>query len=104
MPEGEKTSIAVVIHGEPVLRTYLHVPTRPGKALNRILFDTSFAVSAFLGGLAAGRCNLIVVVSPPLQAGLSGWLWAAGDGWSAACCSTSRSPAYRSSSRTGTRR
>lgn len=63
-----------VIHGVPVLRTYLYVPARPGRALNRILFDTSFAVSALLGGLTTGRCDLVVVVSPPLQAGLSGWL------------------------------
>jgi colanic acid biosynthesis glycosyl transferase WcaI len=62
------------IHGVPVLRTYLYVPRRPGRAINRILFDTSFAVSALLGGLTMGRCDLVIVVSPPLQTGLSGWL------------------------------
>jgi colanic acid biosynthesis glycosyl transferase WcaI len=71
---GGKWFMRELIHGVPVLRTYLYVPRRPGRALNRILFDTSFAVSALLGGLTTGRCDLIVVVSPPLQAGLSGWL------------------------------
>jgi colanic acid biosynthesis glycosyl transferase WcaI len=60
----------------PVVRTFLYVPTRPGRTLDRILFDTSFAVSALLGGLTTGRCDLVVVISPPLQAALSGWLLA----------------------------
>ena len=62
-----------VINGVPVLRTYLYVPKRPGKALNRILFDMSFTVSSLFGGLTTSRCDLIVVISPPLQLGLTGW-------------------------------
>ena len=61
------------INGVPVLRTYLYVPGRPGKALNRIMFDMSFAMSALLGGLSVGGCDVIVAISPPLQIGLTGW-------------------------------
>ena len=43
----------------------LYVPAQAGRALNRILFDTSFALSALIGGLAAGRCDVIVAISPP---------------------------------------
>jgi colanic acid biosynthesis glycosyl transferase WcaI len=63
-----------VINGVPVLRTYLYVPKQPGKSVNRILFDTSFAISSLLGGLTVSRCDLIVVISPPLQLGLMAWL------------------------------
>lgn len=62
------------IHGVPVYRTFLFMPANPRTTLNRILFDWSFTLSALLGGLAAGPCDIIVVVSPPLQLGLTGWL------------------------------
>jgi len=62
------------INGVPVLRTYVYVPKDPSRALRRILFDTSFAVSSFFGGMAAGPLDLVVVISPPLQLGLTGWL------------------------------
>ncbi|MGQ0568862.1 MAG: glycosyltransferase, partial [Armatimonadota bacterium] len=63
-----------VINGVPVLRTYLYVPRRPKKALNRVLFDMSFSISSLLGGLVTGKCDMIVVVSPPLQLGIGGVL------------------------------
>ena len=62
------------INGVPVLRTWTYVPSQPKRTINRILFDTSFALSSLLGGLAAGTADLIVVISPPLQLGLTGWL------------------------------
>ena len=62
------------INGVPVLRTYVFVPSRPQVTFNRVLFDISFSLSAFLGGLSSGRCHLIIVVSPPLQLGISGWI------------------------------
>jgi colanic acid biosynthesis glycosyl transferase WcaI len=62
------------IHGVTVLRTWAYIPSRPRRTLNRILFDTSFAASALLGGLFCGKADLIVVISPPLQLGLTGWL------------------------------
>jgi len=63
-----------VINGVPVRRVYLYVPREPRRTLNRILFDLSFSVSALLGGLASGPCDVVVAISPPLQIGLSGWL------------------------------
>lgn len=73
-PYSGKRFMREVINGVPVLRTYVYIPQQPGKAFNRILFDVSFSISALLGGLTTGRCDLIIVVSPPLQLGLSGWL------------------------------
>jgi colanic acid biosynthesis glycosyl transferase WcaI len=73
-PYEGKRFMREVINGVPVLRTYLYVPQQSGKALNRILFDMSFTLSSLLGGVTTGRCDLLVVVSPPLQLGLSGWL------------------------------
>jgi colanic acid biosynthesis glycosyl transferase WcaI len=63
-----------VINGIPVCRTFLYVPHQPRKALSRMLFDTSFAVSSLLAGLFIGSCDAVVVISPPLQVGLTGWL------------------------------
>ncbi|MCL4410141.1 MAG: hypothetical protein M1356_07515 [Gammaproteobacteria bacterium] len=65
-----------VINGVPVQRTFLYVPAHPKKALNRILFDISFAVSSLLGGLFSGPSDVVVAISPPLQLGLTGWLLA----------------------------
>jgi colanic acid biosynthesis glycosyl transferase WcaI len=63
-----------IVNGVPVLRTFLYVPSRPQKSLNRILFDSSFGLSSLLGGFFVGPADLIIVVSPPLQLGLTGWL------------------------------
>lgn len=62
------------IDGVPVKRTYLYVPKQPRKALQRILFDCSFALSALIGNLFSPRADLIIVISPPLQIGLTGWI------------------------------
>jgi colanic acid biosynthesis glycosyl transferase WcaI len=63
-----------VINGVPVLRTWIYIPAQPKKSIQRILFDLSYALTALLGGLFAGRADLIVAVSPPLQLGLTAWL------------------------------
>src|ERR1700735_4139528 len=39
------------IDGVPVKRTWLYVPKQPKSVLQRILFDCSFALSAFLGNV-----------------------------------------------------
>jgi putative colanic acid biosynthesis glycosyltransferase WcaI len=62
------------INGVPVKRSYLYVPKQPKKALQRILFDSSFALSALIGNLFSPRADLVIVVSPPLQIGVTGWL------------------------------
>jgi len=64
-----------IVNGVPVLRTWAYVPRNPRKAINRIIFDTSFSLAAFVSGLlAGGRCDILVVISPPLQLGVSAWL------------------------------
>ncbi len=63
-----------IINGVPILRTYVYVPRRPRKALSRILYDMSFTVSALLGALTTGPCDTLIVVSPPLQIGVTGWV------------------------------
>jgi colanic acid biosynthesis glycosyl transferase WcaI len=62
-----------IINGVPVRRTYLFVPTEPRRAINRVLFDTSFAASSLLGALGVRRPDIVVAISPPLQLGLTGW-------------------------------
>jgi putative colanic acid biosynthesis glycosyltransferase WcaI len=64
------------INGVAVLRTWLYVPAQPGKAWKRILFDTSFALSALVGGLLQPRADVVIAVSPPLQLGVTAWLLA----------------------------
>ncbi|MGO9455405.1 MAG: WcaI family glycosyltransferase [Candidatus Binataceae bacterium] len=59
------------INGIPVLRTWLYVPARPGRAANRVAFDMSFAVSAMLGGIISGPVDVIIAISPPLQIALT---------------------------------
>jgi colanic acid biosynthesis glycosyl transferase WcaI len=61
------------INGVDVLRTYLYVPKRPGRARSRVMFDSSFALSALIGGLVSGPIDVIVAISPPLQLGLIAW-------------------------------
>jgi len=63
-----------VVGGVAILRTYLYVPGKPVRAVSRILFDLSFSLSSLLGALSTGRSDLIMVISPPLQLGLTGWL------------------------------
>jgi colanic acid biosynthesis glycosyl transferase WcaI len=65
-----------VISGVDVLRTWAYIPSDPRRASRRIAFDTSFAISALFRGIFAGPCDVVVVISPPLQLGLSGWLLA----------------------------
>jgi colanic acid biosynthesis glycosyl transferase WcaI len=74
--EGYRRSLfrREIINGVPVQRTWLYVPSQPRRASSRILFDLSFTLSAFIGGLFAEPCDLVVAVSPPLQLGLTGWL------------------------------
>lgn len=73
-PYEGKRFMRETVNNVPILRTYLYVPKQPRKTLNRILFDTSFAVSSLLGGLTTGRHDLIIAISPPLQIGLTAWL------------------------------
>ena len=62
------------IHGVPVQRTYLYVPRNPRKTLQRILFDCSFALSALRSAFRRWSPEVVVVISPPLQLGVTGLL------------------------------
>ncbi|MBV8770931.1 MAG: WcaI family glycosyltransferase [Deltaproteobacteria bacterium] len=64
------------VNGVDVLRTYLYVPERPGRARNRALFDSSFALSSMIGGLVSRPIDVVVAISPPLQLGLTAWVLA----------------------------
>ncbi len=59
----------------PVFRVWMYVPRNPRRAWRRILFDTSFALSAFLKLIFTRRADCYIVISPPLQlAVVVGWL------------------------------
>lgn len=59
--------------GVRIVRCCLYTSPRKSFA-RRILNQLSFAVTAVLGGLAAGRCDIVLVTSPPLFLGVTGWL------------------------------
>jgi len=56
-----------MVNGVRVLRTYLYVPKNPRSTLRRILFDSSFALSALVSIFNRPRPDVIVIISPPLQ-------------------------------------
>jgi colanic acid biosynthesis glycosyl transferase WcaI len=58
--------------GVRIIRTYL--TATPRKTFKtRMANQISFAMSALGGGLLAGKCDVILVTSPPLFLGLSAW-------------------------------
>jgi len=61
------------VSGIPVYRSYVYVPGKPNTH-QRIAYDSSFSVSAFISGLAVGKVDVIVCVSPPLQLGLTAYM------------------------------
>jgi colanic acid biosynthesis glycosyl transferase WcaI len=65
------------INGVPVQRTYLYVPRNPRQTLQRILFDCSFALSALRSAVQRWSPEVVVVISPPLQLGITGLVLAA---------------------------
>ncbi len=61
------------LDGVRVIRTWSYIsPSR--KPLPRLFHYGTYSVTAFYGGLAAGRPDVIVSYSPPLPLGLSAWL------------------------------
>lgn len=58
-----------------IVRCYLYATSRKTFA-TRMANQISFAITAFFGGLTAGPCDVILVTSPPLFLGLTGWLLA----------------------------
>jgi glycosyltransferase involved in cell wall biosynthesis len=61
-----------VIDGIPVSRLWLYPAT--GAGARRLLSYLSFAATGLVGGLMARRPDMVLVESPPLFLGVSGWL------------------------------
>ncbi|HDY67064.1 MAG TPA: colanic acid biosynthesis glycosyltransferase WcaI [Candidatus Scalindua sp.] len=57
------------INGILVYRSYVYVSGKPN-TVQRIAYDSSFSLSAFVSGLLVRKVNIIVCISPPLQLGL----------------------------------
>src|SRR5215469_11309882 len=68
------------LNGVNIFRSYAYIPSRR-TTTRRILHDTSVGFFGALRGMGIGQVDLVLVVSPPLQAGLAGcflaWLKAA---------------------------
>jgi colanic acid biosynthesis glycosyl transferase WcaI len=62
-----------VLDGVRVIRTWSYI-TPSKKTLPRLLHYGTYSATAFYGGLAAGRPDVLVSYSPPLPLGLSAWL------------------------------
>ena len=61
------------VDGVPVHRCWHYVPARVS-ALKRIVHEGTFVLLSFLRGLALGRFDAMVVVSPPLLLGAAAWV------------------------------
>jgi colanic acid biosynthesis glycosyl transferase WcaI len=59
------------LNGVSIFRSYAYIPLRR-TTMRRILHDTSVGLFSALRGLAVGHVDLVLAVSPPLQAGLAG--------------------------------
>jgi len=57
-----------------IIRVYLYVPAKKTKVLGRILNYLSFNATSLLAGLLVGNQDLLLVPSPPLTNGVTGWL------------------------------
>jgi colanic acid biosynthesis glycosyl transferase WcaI len=60
-------------NGVSLRRCYVRLPRNSG-ALQRILYDCSFSVSAFLAGLGVSDIDVVVAVTPPVQLGFTAWI------------------------------
>jgi len=58
--------------GVTIHRRWIWVPERRAP-LRRIAYDTSVGIAAGLGGIAAGRPDIVLGISPPLQGALAAW-------------------------------
>jgi colanic acid biosynthesis glycosyl transferase WcaI len=62
-------------HGEiRIHRVYLYVPSKKTSMVGRLLNYLSFNVTSTLAGLLVGRHDVLLVPSPPLTNGVTGWL------------------------------
>lgn len=62
------------VNGILVYRSYVYVPAKLN-TLQRIAYDSSFSLSAFVSALLVGKAmDVIVCISPPLQLGLMAYI------------------------------
>ena len=61
--------------GVRILRSWLYSTPRKTFA-TRMANQLSFAFTSWFAGLSAGRCDIVLVTSPPLFLGVTGWLLA----------------------------
>jgi len=61
------------VNGVPVYRSYVYVPSKPS-SIQRIVYDSSFSLSAWVSSLQVQEIDVIVCVSPPLELGLTAWM------------------------------
>lgn len=59
------------LNGVTIFRSYAYIPSRR-TTLRRILYDTSVGLFGGLRGLTVDNVDLVLAVSPPLQAGIAG--------------------------------
>jgi len=64
------------INGVSVYRGYAVLPRYPLNTFQRIVHDISFTISVFIIGLAIGKVDVVLAVSPPLEGALSAYLLA----------------------------
>jgi colanic acid biosynthesis glycosyl transferase WcaI len=62
------------IHGVRVVRSPVILPAARQTAFRRIVFDSSFALTALSSSLGVGRLDVVICVSPPLQLGVTAWM------------------------------
>jgi colanic acid biosynthesis glycosyl transferase WcaI len=59
------------LNGVTVFRSYAYIPSRR-TTVRRIVYDTTVGLFGGIRGLGVGDVDLVLAVSPPLQAGLAG--------------------------------
>ncbi|MFC2030398.1 WcaI family glycosyltransferase [Chloroflexota bacterium] len=61
------------MNGVSVYRSYVYIPGKPS-ARQRILYDASLSISAFLSALTVRNVDLVLAIAPPVQLGLVAWI------------------------------
>ena len=62
------------INGVEVHRVAHYVPRKPSRLVERLLYDFSFTLAAFVAALFTGKCDVIYCSSPPPTVGLAAYL------------------------------
>jgi colanic acid biosynthesis glycosyl transferase WcaI len=71
---GKRPFLVERINGVRVVRSPILLPAARQTAFRRIVFDSSFALTALAASAGIGRLDAVICVSPPLQLGPAAWL------------------------------